>query len=41
MKVLEPWQLIKLKQKYGGLYVIKYEKAIYACRQPTWSELIA
>lgn len=41
MNALEPWQLIRLKKQYGGLYVVQHENKIYACRQPTWQELIA
>jgi len=38
---LEPWQLIRLKREYGGVYVIEYEGNVYACRTPTWLELTA
>lgn len=37
--MLKPWQLIKLKQKYGGIYVIKHNGQLYVARQPTLLEI--
>lgn len=38
--MLHPWQLIKLKQQYGGVYVITYKNKFYVQRQPTLLELM-
>lgn len=37
--MLQPWQLIKLKAQYGGVYVTKYEGKLYVQRQPTLLEV--
>lgn len=39
--MLKPWQLIKLKQQYGGVYVITFNKKLYVSRQPTLLEIMA
>ncbi len=38
--MLEPWQLITLKQKYGGIYVTNYDNSLYVQRQPTLLEIV-
>ena len=37
--MLQPWQLIKLKQEYGGIYVVTYNNSLYVSRQPTLLEI--
>lgn len=38
--MLKPWQLIKLKQQYGGVYVTKFKNNLYVQRQPTLLEIV-